>query len=143
MKSEIPRRLQPYRHPSAPNNNPYQAQRPDNDLAIQRTPLPVSRVDGPSDGSGVGRRDGLAGNPGGCYVAGRSDLRSGGIGDPLGCGRCCVRGRTGAGDRIRMLCVSANSLFLLKCCKQGVWVSTKGGPEDTHLLCLLIKASAL
>lgn len=100
MKSERPRRSQPQRHPSASNNNPYQAQRPNNDLAIQRTPLPVSRVDGTSNGSGVGRRDGLVGNPGGCDVAGRSDLRSGGIGDPLGCGRCYVCGRTGAENDI-------------------------------------------
>jgi hypothetical protein len=96
---ERPRRSQTHRHPSASNNNPYQAQRPHN-LAVQRTPLPMSRVDGPSNGSGVGRRDGLAGNPGRGYVAARSDLRSGGIGDPLGCGRCCVCGRTDAEDRI-------------------------------------------
>lgn len=58
----------------------------------------MSRVDGPSNGSGVGRRDGLAGSPGRGHVAGRSDLRSGGIGDPLSRGRYCVCGCAGAED---------------------------------------------
>lgn len=106
-RSEPPYRSQPHRQPSAPHNNPYQAQRPNN-LAVQRTPLPMSRVDGPSYGSGVGRRDGLAGNPGWGDVAGRSDLRSGGIGDPSGRCRCCVCGCAGAEDRIESDgCISA------------------------------------
>lgn len=106
----------------------------------------MSRVDGPSDGSGVGRRDRLAGNSGWGYVAARSDLRSGGIGDPLGRGRCCVRGGTGAENEIKSNRMGAHQPRLLGIMRNVAGrakVSRKGGPEDTHLLCLLTKASAL